>query len=142
MITGKTVPEKVKAGTITSLPATPKAAAASGIAAGIATIAASTPSTAKAGGTKPPVLSAARDGKPDDLKLIWGVGEKLEKKFNDLGIWHFDQIAKWTPAECAWIEANIEGMQGRLARDRWLEQCQKLASGWRPEGNVGERPKG
>ncbi|NOU07834.1 MAG: hypothetical protein HOO99_16790 [Hyphomicrobiaceae bacterium] len=88
------------------------------------------------------MLTAPRDGKADDLGLIWGVADKLEAKLNAVGIWHFDQIAKWTPAEILWVESNIEGMQGRVARDRWLEQCAKLASGWRPEGNVGERPKG
>jgi NADH-quinone oxidoreductase subunit E len=76
------------------------------------------------------------------LGLIWGVADKLEKKLNDQGVWHFDQIAAWTPAECAWIETNIDGMHGRIERDRWLEQCAKMATGWRPVGNVGERPKG
>lgn len=94
------------------------------------------------GGVKPTLLDAPRGARGDDLKLIWGVAEKLEKKLNDQGIWHYDQIARWTPLECHWIETHIEGMLGRIDRDRWLEQAIKLASGWRPEGNVGERPKG
>jgi NADH-quinone oxidoreductase subunit E len=95
-------------------------------------------------GVKPALLSAPRDGRGDDLKLIWGVAEKLEKKLNDHGIWHFDQIARWTPLECLWVETHIEGMQGRIDRDRWLEQANKLASGWRPDATHGrgERPKG
>lgn len=103
---------------------------------------AATASSTSNPGTKPAMLTAPRDGKADDLGLIWGVADKLEAKLNAVGIWHFDQVAKWTPAEILWVESNIEGMQGRVARDRWLEQCAKLASGWRPEGNVGERPKG
>jgi NADH-quinone oxidoreductase subunit E len=91
---------------------------------------------------KPELLAAPRGGKGDDLKLIWGVGEKLESRMNALGIWHFDQIATWSEAHIFWFETEMEGFKGRIARDKWIEQCQKLASGWRPEGNVGERPKG
>jgi NADH-quinone oxidoreductase subunit E len=90
-------------------------------------------------GRRPPLLAAARDGKGDELSLIWGVAEKLQKKLNENGIWHFDQIAAWTPLECMWIEHHIEGMQGRIDRDRWLEQAKKLASGWRPDNAHGER---
>ena len=97
---------------------------------------------AASGSARPPGLAAPRGGKGDDLGLIWGVAEKLEKKLNDNGIWHFDQIAAWTPADCAWIESHIDGMRGRIERDRWLEQCAKMATGWRPPTNIGERPKG
>lgn len=88
------------------------------------------------------LLAAPRGGTKDDLSLIWGVGEKLEEKMNALGVWHFDQIAAWTAAEVAWFEEHMEGFKGRIARDKWIEQCQKLASGWRPANDVGERPKG
>ena len=90
----------------------------------------------------PELLSAARDGKPDDLGLIWGVGEKLAERLNAMGIWHFDQIAVWTPADVTWFEDAMPGFKGRVARDKWIEQCQKLSGGWRPEGKAGERPKG
>jgi NADH-quinone oxidoreductase subunit E len=95
-------------------------------------------------GVKPPALAAPRGTKGDDLKLLWGVADKLEAKLNAAGIWHFDQIAKWTPLECLWIETHIEGMHGRIDRDRWIEQSGKLAAGWRPDGTHqhGERPKG
>ena len=45
---------------------------------------------------KPKSLTKARGGKPDDLKLIKGVGPKLEALCNKLGFYHFDQIASWT----------------------------------------------
>ena len=47
-----------------------------------------------------------------------------------------------SPANVAWFEEAMEGFKGRIARDKWIEQCQRLATGWRPEGSVGERPKG
>lgn len=94
-----------------------------------------------AANAQPELLKAPRDGKGDDLGLIWGVGDVLAKKLNDMGVWHFEQIAKWTPANVAWFENELTGFKGRVARDKWIEQCEKLASGWRPDSNVGERPK-
>ncbi len=98
-------------------------------------------SAPSAGDGKPDLLTAARDGKGDDLGLIWGVADTLAGTLNAMGIWHFDQIAKWTPANVAWFEAQMDGFKGRIDRDKWIEQCQKLAGGWRPNGCVGERPK-
>ena len=80
-------------------------------------------------GTRPAGLEAARDGKPDDLKQIKGIGPKLEKLCNRLGFWHFDQIAAWTADEVAWVDANLEGFKGRVTRDKWVEQAGILASG-------------
>ena len=99
-------------------------------------------SASAAGDGKPELLSAPRGGKGDDLGLIWGVAEKLAEKLNGMGIWHFEQIAKWTPGNVAWFESQFDGFKGRIDRDKWIEQCVKLAAGWRPDGNVGEWPKG
>ncbi len=41
-------------------------------------------------------LSAPRGGQADRLILIKGIGPVNEKKLNDHGIFHFDQIAAWT----------------------------------------------
>jgi predicted flap endonuclease-1-like 5' DNA nuclease len=93
-------------------------------------------------GERPVLYNAPRGGKGDELSLIWGVAEKLEHKMNAAGIWHFDQIANWTVANVEWFEHEFEGFKGRLDRDKWIEQCKKLAAGWRPDGHVGQRPKG
>ena len=90
---------------------------------------------------KPELLKKPKGGKGDDLKLIWGVGPKLEKMLNGMGVWHFDQIAAWTAKELAWIDARLEGFKGRARRDDWVAQCKKLAKGWRPDSDVGEKPK-
>ena len=78
---------------------------------------------------KPTFLSAARDGAPDDLKQIKGVGPKLEKTLHGMGIFHFDQISSWGPAEQAWIDENLQGFKGRASRDNWVEQAKTLAAG-------------
>ncbi len=90
---------------------------------------------------KPELLAAPRNGTPDELALIWGVADQLAEKLNAMGIWHFDQIAQWSPANVAWFEAEMVGFNGRVMRDKWIEQCEKLASGWRPDRAVGEKPK-
>lgn len=82
-----------------------------------------------AAGEKPVFLDAARDGTPDDLKLIKGVGPKLESALNSIGVYHFDQVASWSPAEVAWVDQNLIGFKGRVSRDDWVEQAKKLAAG-------------
>jgi NADH-quinone oxidoreductase subunit E len=88
----------------------------------------------------PALLAKPRGGKGDDLKLIWGIGPKLEKLLNRRGVWHFDQIAAWTDKELAWIDAKMEGFKGRAVRDQWVEQSKKLSTGWRPDSAVGDKP--
>ena len=78
---------------------------------------------------KPAGLAAARGGKPDDLKIIKGIGPKLEALCHRLGYFHFDQIAAWTPAEVAWVDDNLEGFKGRVTRDEWVRQAMALAKG-------------
>ena len=90
---------------------------------------AAAPAASDSPGTKPATLTAARGGQPDDLKMIKGVGPKLEKLCHTLGFYHFDQIAAWTGDEVAWVDANLEGFKGRVTRDGWVEQAKILASG-------------
>ena len=84
-------------------------------------------------GDKPQTLQAARDGAPDDLKMIKGVGPKLENLLNTMGFFHFDQVASWTAREIAWVDQNLEGFKGRVSRDNWVSQAKALASGQETE---------
>jgi NADH-quinone oxidoreductase subunit E len=98
--------------------------------------------TAKAATEKQPeLLKKPRTGKGDDLKLIWGVGPKLAKMLNEMGVWHFDQVASWGKAELAWVDERLEGFKGRASRDEWVKQAKKLATGWRPSSAVGDKPE-
>ncbi len=94
---------------------------------------ASTSSGAGAAGQMPQALSAPRTGGADDLKMIKGIGPKLEKTLNDMGYYHYDQIAGWTAAETAWIDQNLAGFRGRASRDEWVRQAGTLASGGETE---------
>jgi predicted flap endonuclease-1-like 5' DNA nuclease len=87
---------------------------------------------APAAAVRPAALSGPRGGKGDDLKLIKGVGPKLEALCNKLGFWHFDQIANWTAAEVAWVDENLEGFKGRVSREEWIAQARDLMNGKAP----------
>ncbi len=89
-------------------------------------------STAPKAADKPKSLTKARGGKPDDLKLIKGVGPKLEALCNKLGFYHFDQIASWTEKEIAWVDENLEGFKGRVTREDWVQQARDLMNGLPP----------
>lgn len=73
----------------------------------------------------PELLKGARLGMADDLKRISGVGPKLEATLNELGFYHFDQIAAWTPEHVAWVDARLK-FKGRIERDDWIGQARAL----------------
>ena len=77
---------------------------------------------------KPQGLKKARKGGPDDLKLISGVGPKIEGILHGLGFFHFDQIAKWKKKEREWVDGYLR-FKGRIDRDEWVKQAKKLAKG-------------
>ncbi len=87
----------------------------------------------KSAGKRPEALKAARGGQADDLKLIKGVGPKLEKLCNALGFYHFDQIAAWNASEIEWVDENLEGFKGRVSRDDWVAQAKVLSKGGETE---------
>lgn len=77
---------------------------------------------------RPEALSAPRGGTADDLKLISGVGPKLEETLNGLGVFHFDQIAAWSPATVDWVDDYLS-FKGRIGREDWIGQAKVLAAG-------------
>lgn len=79
-------------------------------------------------GQRPSGSVAARDDKPDDLKLIKGVGRQNEDRLQALGIWHFEQIAAWTPRNVEWVGSYL-AFPGRIEREDWVGQAKTLAAG-------------
>lgn len=78
---------------------------------------------------KPETLTGPRAGSTaDDLKQIKGVGPGLEKTLNELGFYHFDQIASWRKKEVAWVDSRLK-FKGRIERDDWIKQAKVLAKG-------------
>lgn len=77
---------------------------------------------------KPAALSAPRGGKADDLKIIEGIGPKLEEVVNSYGVYHFDQIAAWGADEVAWMDGNMPRFKGRVTRDKWVAQAKIIVA--------------
>ncbi len=77
-------------------------------------------------GERPAGLDAPK-GEPDDLKKIGGVGPKLEGTLNELGIYHFWQIAEFTPDNVAWVDGYLS-FKGRIDRDDWIGQARAFAA--------------
>jgi predicted flap endonuclease-1-like 5' DNA nuclease len=73
--------------------------------------------------------AAAPASSSDDLALIKGVGPKLVALLGSLGVRHFAQIAAWTEADIAEVDAKLGTFAGRIERDSWVEQCKLLAAG-------------
>ncbi|MEI2301676.1 NADH-quinone oxidoreductase subunit E [Ensifer sp. MJa1] len=68
----------------------------------------------------------------DDLKLISGVGPKIEGTLNDLGIYTYAQVASWKKAEREWVDGYLN-FKGRIERDDWVKQAKALAKGGEAE---------
>ena len=79
-----------------------------------------------------PERLAKPTGKADDLKLISGVGPKLEQTLNKLGFWHFAQIGTWTKKDIAIVDDELS-FKGRIERDDWVKQAKALAKGGEAE---------
>jgi NADH-quinone oxidoreductase subunit E len=69
---------------------------------------------------------------PDDLKMISGVGPKIEATLNEIGIFTFSQIAGWKKAEREWVDGFLN-FRGRIERDDWVKQAKALAKGGEAE---------
>ncbi len=77
---------------------------------------------------KPTLLDAPRGGEKDNLTRIKGVGVKIEEALNNIGIYHFDQIAGWDAENIAWADSTL-GFPGRAKREKWVSQSKALAAG-------------
>lgn len=77
---------------------------------------------------RPIGLTQPRNGIPDNLQKIRGIGRRNEQLLHSLGIYHFGQIAAWTPAEARWVAAFLSFPE-RIERDDWIGQATILASG-------------
>ncbi|TKT79077.1 NADH-quinone oxidoreductase subunit E [Aquamicrobium sp. LC103] len=95
---------------------------------------------AKAGGDKAqPLLSdknrpsgIEKPAAVDDLKLISGVGPKIEGILHSLGIYTYAQVASWKKAEREWVDGYLR-FHGRIEREDWIKQAKALAKGGEAE---------
>jgi small subunit ribosomal protein S2 len=69
-------------------------------------------------------LSGPR-GVADDLKKLAGVSPAIEKMLNDLGIFHFWQIAEFSPEDAGKIGEEV-GLPGRV--EGWIAQAKQFTA--------------
>ena len=97
-----------------------------------ASLAADVPEAAPAPVASPEAVlePAAREAPAaDELTRMKGVGPRLAERLNSVGVTSFAQIAALTPAEADALDAKLGDFQGRIHRDRWIEQAGYLAKG-------------
>lgn len=64
-------------------------------------------------------------GAPDDLKKLGHVSPDVEKQLNDLGIFHYSQIAELTSTDAHRVGEEVR-LPARVAG--WIEQAKKLSA--------------
>ncbi len=69
-------------------------------------------------------LSGPR-GVADDLKTLPGVSPAIEKQLNDLGIFHFQQIAELSPTAAHNVGEEV-GLPGRV--ESWISKAKQLTA--------------
>jgi small subunit ribosomal protein S2 len=85
---------------------------------------ASTEEVAPASGETFELLTAPR-GAPDDLSKLSGVGPQLEKKLNEIGVFHYWQVAAMGAADVASLDGTLK-LNGRIGREDWVGQARAL----------------
>ncbi|MER9938135.1 proton-conducting membrane transporter [Mesorhizobium sp. M0088] len=130
-------PAPAKSAATKPAPAKPAAAAKAVSAKPVSAKAAAKPAVtktsapAKSATSKPATAKPAAgpaSGKPDNLRRLIGIGPVNEKLLKAQGVTNFAQIASWTTADIKRIE-DIMNFDGRIARERWIEQAKLLAAG-------------
>lgn len=74
-----------------------------------------------------PVPAPSPSTHVDELIRLKGVGPRLADRLNAVGITSFAQVAALTPDEANALDAKLGEFQGRIHRDRWIEQAKFLA---------------
>ncbi|RWL50091.1 MAG: proton-conducting membrane transporter [Mesorhizobium sp.] len=82
----------------------------------------------KAAPTKKTAAPKAATAKADNLRRLIGIGPVNERLLKGLGVTTYAQIAAWTDADVKRIE-EVLNFDGRIAREKWIEQAKLLAAG-------------
>jgi predicted flap endonuclease-1-like 5' DNA nuclease len=68
-------------------------------------------------------------GPPDPLTTLKGLGPKAAARLGALGITRYEQLAALSGDRLTAIDEQMGTFQGRIVRDRWVEQASHLAAG-------------
>jgi small subunit ribosomal protein S2 len=64
-------------------------------------------------------------GQPDDLKKLPGVSPAIEKQLNDQGIFHYSQIAEFSPTAAHNVGEEV-GLPGRV--ESWIAKAKEMTA--------------
>jgi predicted flap endonuclease-1-like 5' DNA nuclease len=62
----------------------------------------------------------------DDLTKIIGIGPYIEQKLNEISVYKYDQISKFTFEDIRIVTELIDFFPGRIERDDWVGQANSL----------------
>ena len=68
-------------------------------------------------------FGTATSNEKTDLTKINGIGPYIEERLNEIGIYNFDQISKFTFEDIRAITELIDFFPGRIERDDWVGQA-------------------
>ncbi len=83
-------------------------------------------SSKSASNSRPRLVKNNRSQSRDDLKLIKGVGPKIEAMLNKLGINTFAQIAQWNNSDIEQMSSKLGSFKDRITRDDWIKKAREL----------------
>jgi predicted flap endonuclease-1-like 5' DNA nuclease len=69
---------------------------------------------------------AVKDRPKDDLSKIHGIGPAFARTLNKMGLYSFDQIARWTPEDIDKVAKKLYTAPERIKRDKWIIEAKKL----------------
>lgn len=65
-------------------------------------------------------------GEPDDLTEVNGIGPVISTKLNEMGIYHFHQLADFSQEQIDQVNEQL-AFPGRIEREEWIAQATELA---------------
>ncbi len=66
-------------------------------------------------------------GDPDELQNIKGIDLKISQRLNDVGLYHYWQIADLTEDDIKALDKQLS-LEGSIQNDEWVEQAKKLVA--------------
>lgn len=77
----------------------------------------------------PSAPKAANDYADRPVTTIKGLGPKVAARLGELSVITVGDLARLTDAEAADLDVQLGTFQGRMMRERWIEQARLLVSG-------------
>lgn len=86
-------------------------------------------------------IGRASKSEKDNLQEIIGIGPYTETKLNDLGIYTYDQISKFSEEDIVVITDLIKFFPDRIKNDRWVAKANDLKFRASQEGDDSSKKK-